>query len=244
MKTRNLLTNVAYRHFKQSDFNNKSFIIDILSFLVQNFNPVNLDIKLDIDKERDMVKFLWDECIPHDFVSFLYKEKQYNEISQTNLTYQKANNIVKEYLFEDSNRINHLKYKILERFDLIHYVYSLLFSKIYNRTNNFGIKRKNNFDFNFQMWKKKKMQNNVRTFNSSLMQSGSLAKNPDNYNRVTEKIEQQPIDFSINEERPTMVYSITQKDDEEIVLKNAEKRKILEKKLEENTLKMKKIKKK
>ena len=76
------------------------------------------------------------------------------------------------------------------------------------------------------------------------MQSGSLAKNLDNYNRVTEKIEQQPIDFSINEERPTMVYSITQKDDEEIVLKNAEKRKILEKKLEENTLKMKKIKKK
>ena len=76
------------------------------------------------------------------------------------------------------------------------------------------------------------------------MESGSLAKNPDNYNRVTEKIEQQPIDFSINEERPTMIYSITQKDDEEIVLKNAEKRKILEKKLEENTLKMKKIKKK
>ena len=50
------------------------------------------------------------------------------------------------------------------------------------------------------------MQNNVRTFNSSLMQSGSLAKNPDNYNRVTEKIEQQPIDFLIKEERPTMVY--------------------------------------
>ena len=129
VKTRNLLTNVAYRHFKQSDFNNKSFIIDILSFLVQNFNPVNLDIKLDIDKERDMVKFVWDECILYEFVSFLYKEKQYNEISQTNLTYQKANNIVKEYLFADSNRINHLKYKILERFDLIHYVYLLLLSK-------------------------------------------------------------------------------------------------------------------
>ena len=61
---------------------------------------------------------------------------------------------------------------------------------------------------------------------------------------MTEKIEQQPFDFSINEERPKMIYSIKQKDDEEIVLKNAEKRKILDKKLEENTLKMKKIKKK
>ena len=42
VKTRNLLTNVSYRRFKQSDFMKNSFIIDILSFLVQNFNPINL----------------------------------------------------------------------------------------------------------------------------------------------------------------------------------------------------------
>ena len=151
VKTRNLLTNVSYRRFKQSDFNNQSFIIDILSFLVQNFNPINLDIKLDIEKERDMTKFMWDECILHEFVSFIYKEKYYNEISQPNLTYQRANNIVKEYLFEDWNWINYLKFKIEEKFELINYIYSLLFSKIYNRMNSFGIKRKKNFDFNFQL---------------------------------------------------------------------------------------------
>ena len=70
-----MLTNVAYRRFKQSDFHNNSFIIDILLFLVQNFNPLNLDIKLDNDKEREMVKFLWDECVPHDFVSFFCTKK-------------------------------------------------------------------------------------------------------------------------------------------------------------------------
>ena len=58
VKTKNLLTNVSYRRFKQSDFNNQSFIIDILSFMVQNFNPINLDIKLEVEKERDMVKFI------------------------------------------------------------------------------------------------------------------------------------------------------------------------------------------
>ena len=47
VKSRNLLTNVSYRRFKQSDFNTSSFIVDILSFLVQNFNPINLDRKLD-----------------------------------------------------------------------------------------------------------------------------------------------------------------------------------------------------
>ena len=69
VKTRNLLTNVSYRRFKQSDFDKDSFIIDILSFLVQSFNPINLERKLDLVKERDMIKFLWDECIPHVFCS-------------------------------------------------------------------------------------------------------------------------------------------------------------------------------
>ena len=87
VKARNLLTNVSYRRFKQSDFNNSSFIVDILSFLVQNFNPINLDIKLDMEKEQDMIKFLWGAFIPHEFVRFFYKEKYYEEINQPNLTY-------------------------------------------------------------------------------------------------------------------------------------------------------------
>ena len=87
VKARNLLTSVSYRRFKQSDFNNPSFIDDILSFLVQNHNPINLDIKLDMEKEQDMIKFLWDACIAHEFVRFIYKKKYYEEISQPNLTY-------------------------------------------------------------------------------------------------------------------------------------------------------------
>ena len=43
VKTRNLQTNISYGRFKQSDFKKNSFIIDILSFLVQNFNPINLE---------------------------------------------------------------------------------------------------------------------------------------------------------------------------------------------------------
>ena len=155
-KTRNLLTNVSYRRFKQSDFNKDSFTVDILSFSLQNVNPINLERKLEMEKERDMVKFMWDECILHVFVRFMYKHKYYNQISQPNLTYQKANTIVKEYLFEDMNRIDQLKYKTEEKFSSIHYVYSTLFTKIYNRTNNFGIQKKSNFDFYFSTSKNKK----------------------------------------------------------------------------------------
>ena len=139
VKARNLLTNVSYSRFKQTDFNKKNFIVDTVSFLTQNFNPINLDRKLDKEKERDMVKFLWYECIPHEFVHSIYTSKNYDVISRLNLTYPKANEIVSNYFLEDLNRINIAKYKIEEKFQLIHYVYSLLFSKIYSQTNNFGI---------------------------------------------------------------------------------------------------------
>ena len=43
VKACNLSTNLSYRRYKQKDFNNASFIIDILSFIVQNFTPINLD---------------------------------------------------------------------------------------------------------------------------------------------------------------------------------------------------------
>ena len=80
VKTRNLLTNVSCRRFKQTDFNKEKFIVNIMSFLTQNFNPINLDRKLNLEKERDMIKFLWDECLPHDFVRYMYLPKNYDVI--------------------------------------------------------------------------------------------------------------------------------------------------------------------
>ena len=85
-----------------------------------------------------------------------------------------------------------MKYKIGEKFELIHYVYSLLFSKIYNRTNNFGIQKKSNFDFNFATWKNKKSlkQNVKQTIQMPVQMTTegfSTAKNPANYrDRETE----------------------------------------------------------
>ena len=136
-----------------------SFVIDLLSFLVQNFNPLNLEIKLETEKERKIIKFMRDICIPHQFVSFMLKQNSYNVFSQPNLTYQKANAIVKSYIFENGNRIHQLKYKIAEKFNLIHYICSFLYAKICNRTNSFGIERKNDFDSNWKCGEKKNSKN-------------------------------------------------------------------------------------
>ena len=123
--------------------------------------------------------------------------------------------------------INRLKYKIAERFELIHYIYSFLYAKIYNRANSFRIQRKNDLDFQFQIWRKEKQQK-------------FIAKEPNNYvDRKIEKIEQTPIDFSVEEKNPFI---------EEIKADNKtkkldQKRKMLEEKLEENTRAVKRIKK-
>ena len=153
---------MSYRKYKLIDFNKKSFIVDIMSFLTQNFNPINLDRKLDQENKRDLVKFLWDECNPHEFVRYIYTSKNYDVISNPNLTYQKANEIVANYFLEYLIRIN----------------------------------------------------------------------------RAVHKYEQKPIGFKIgNSEQPTMVNI-----NENVQKKRVEKRKMLEKQLSENTIKMKKLK--
>ena len=133
IKTRNLLTNVSYRGYKQKDFTNASFIIGILSFIVQNFNPIRLERKLEIENERKYIKMMWDICQSHVFTRFIYLKDNYTVLSSPNLTYQKANNIVKRFIEQDIKNIDVLRAKIQENFKIIHYIHSLLYPKIYNR---------------------------------------------------------------------------------------------------------------
>ena len=159
-----------------------------------------------------MIKFLWDECVTHNFVWYMYKIENYVIISKPNLTYQKANDIVKNFLKEDANRINLLKYKVEEKFKLIHYIYSSLFSKIYNRTSQFGIQNKTTFDFYFQTWKSRKQNGSTaaRTVNQLLPNQTkqitrevlSQPKDPKDYqNRVVHENEEAPIDFKTPNEK-------------------------------------------
>ena len=202
VKARHLLTNVSYKRFKQKDFNNASFIIDISLFIVQYFTPINLNRKLDIEKENLMVKFIWDECILNDFTRYICKNENHAVISNTKLTYQKANAIVKNFIEEDVNRINQNFPQ--SNFNAIHYVFLLLFPKIYNRTNNSGVQKESNFS----TWKTRK-QNNSRPIAPKIINELpaptkqvlvtdmlSNAKNPKDYqNREVNEFEQTPLYF-------------------------------------------------
>ena len=74
-------------------------------------------------------------------------------LPETQVTYQKASDILNEFLEQNqTENFDLLKESLVENIDLIRYVYSTLFPKIYNRTNVFGIRNKSNFDFSYQLW--------------------------------------------------------------------------------------------
>ena len=96
---------------------------------------------------------IWDSCVPHKFSKFTYQKENFIELSQPYITYQKANNIVLKFVEEDAQNIDLLKSALRDHLQTIQYVYSLLFPKIYNRTNRFGINNKSHFGFIFTNWR-------------------------------------------------------------------------------------------
>ena len=102
---------------------------------------------------------VWDTCVPHKFNKFIFLKGNFIELSQPHITYQKLNSIVVKFVEEDVQNIDLLKSALRNHLRTIQYVYSLLFPKIYNRTNRFGINNKSHFDFIFYNWKHHK--NNI-----------------------------------------------------------------------------------
>ena len=116
-----------------------NFVVDVFSFLTQNLNPTGLDRKLEKELERDYVKMIWSTCVLQKFSKFIYLKENFIDLCQPHIIYQKANNTVLKFIEEDPQKFELLKATLGEHLCLIQYVYSLLFLKIYNRTNKFGI---------------------------------------------------------------------------------------------------------
>ena len=126
----------------------------------------------------------------------------------------------------------------------------MLFSKIYNRTSQFGIQNKTTFDFYFSTSKSRKQNGSAATRILNQLSPSqakqitvdclSQPKDPKDYqNRIAHENEQAPIHFKIpNEFRPAMVTV-----DDALIQKRNQKRKELERQLSENTDKLKKTKK-
>ena len=84
----------------------------------------------------------------HKFSKFIYLKENFIDLCQPHITYQKANNIVLKLIEEDPQNFELLKTTLREHLCTIQCI-RCFFSKIYNRTNKFGINNKSWFDFFF-----------------------------------------------------------------------------------------------
>ena len=129
VKARNLLANASYRRFKNEDFDKPNFLVDIMTFLVQNLNSLSLKRKLETDTERNHVKMIWDKCLPRKFTVSVITEKNYFALSATQITYQIASDIVHDFINEENENFGLLKNALVENIGFIRHVYLTHFAK-------------------------------------------------------------------------------------------------------------------
>ena len=153
VKTRNILTNLSYARINNLDFDNKSYVLDILTFIIQYLNVFLLDLKLETELEKNMLMFIWHNCLPVKLTSFVSGKDNYYTLTRNNLKFKDVYSIIQEYVSSDNGESYKEARDMLKRnFDEIRFVFSTLFSKIYSRTNESGRQLKLKFDYSFSSW--------------------------------------------------------------------------------------------
>ena len=181
VKVRNFLTNIAYRRYKKPDFENSNFVIDVYSFLLQNLNPLMIDRKFDNDNDRQCIKTLWQKFMSRQFCRYIFLYDNFLALTQMEITYQKANAVVKEFLKRHPHKLNSLKENLAENAKIIQYIYATLFPKYYSRNNKFDMQNKSLVDLAYREW----ISNTAVEKNKEKLQ---LAKDPNNYSRSEKNI--------------------------------------------------------
>ena len=183
VKTRNILTNLSYLRVNRLDFDNKSYVLDFVTFIIQYLNVSSLDLKLETELEKNMLMFIWQNCLPLKLTEFISSKHHYDILSAPNSKFKDVYQIVYDYMSYEPN-YEETKKLLKSYFDEIRYVFSVLFPKIYTRMNESGQQIKSRFDFSFSLW-----------INNTYTNKYATAKNIDNYiNRTNvNNFEQKPL---------------------------------------------------
>ena len=160
VKAWNFLTNILYRRYKDTDFKKNNFVVDVFSFLIQNLNATMLDWKFDSDIERDYIKMLWEHCIQRQLCKFIYLKHNFTQLWQPQITFQKANNTIKDFIGQEVVHIE-LLCQYLQQYAVIYqYLYANLFPKVYTPNTQFRIHNQTIFEYTYREWYAEKKQIN------------------------------------------------------------------------------------
>ena len=145
------MTNVCYTGIKQNDYSNKSFVIDIFSFLILYFNPFNLERKFETPIERDYVNVLWTYLMPETLYSFISKNDNVKALNKTRVKFQHAVEIIKQFIEEESIRKQEQQFNILKEYltkylKIYQFIFGNLFPRYFGKIDDYGIQSKIEFN--------------------------------------------------------------------------------------------------
>ena len=130
-----------------------------------DLKPFFLSISYCDVEDRDMIKILWEECIPQGYYNFLKRPENFETLNSINVTFKDVKKNVQNYLQLPNTWSETIRF-FTSYYSIYQYVYSLLFPKSYANTR-MGQKNKVNFFLCFERWRKRKgdMQTGKNPFN-------------------------------------------------------------------------------
>ena len=151
VKARNFLTIVSYNTIKNSDFENRSFIIDCYSFILLYLNLFYLERKFENILDREFVSVIWYLLMPNDFYNFTSQSENFETLNKLKLKYQDANEIVKSFT-DNETQFQMLKDFLIRNSTHYQFVFGNLFPKCFARIDEYGVKNKTSFDNQYKIY--------------------------------------------------------------------------------------------
>ena len=249
-KARKVLMNVSYNRIKNSDFENRSFIIDCYSIMLLYLNPFYLERKFENILDREFVNVIWCLLMLNDFYNFISQPENFKTLNKLKLEYREANESVKSFT-DDETQFQMLKNFLIRNSTHYQFVFGNLFPKCFARVDEYCVKNKTAFDNQYKIYLSQKnvyeWQQNV-FFPQVKDENNETPLNLSEVNDVNlnffDELKKETVAVKVTEVDGTSSEKIKNKKrkrvltDEKIKNRN-EKKKKLEKKFEENEKKRK-----
>ena len=245
VKARNFLTNVSYNRITAADYKNKNFVIDCFTFMILYLNPFYLERKFETNIERDFVNVLWTFLMPSKLYNHITGNDNMKTLNRIKIKYQDAKDIMITFLFNDPSNLNILSDFLEKNAILYQFLFGNLFPKCFCRINDYGIRAKTLFstyyhNFNVQKniinWQNKNLEVKEEINEHNIASPVNMTELNDDENKENIEMEKQE-----QKEKKKLKRKIK---NEEIKKqkREAKKQKLLQQ-LNENTEKLKNLKK-
>ena len=240
VKERNFLTNVSYNRITTADYKNKHFVVDCFTFMIIYLNPFYLERKFESLIEREFVHVLWAYLIPNQLYRHISSEANIKTLNKIKIKYQDAKDIMLEFLVNDPFNVDVLSDFLEKNAILYQFLFGNLSPKCFSRINDYGINAKTQFNKYYQNFHVQKNMIKWANEENSPLNMTTLNDQEDDENKENIEIKQENIEIKQEEKKKKRKIKNEERKKEK---REAKKQRLLEQ-LNENTEKIKKLKKK